>query len=266
MREFIKTSYWLDEIKALAINKNIESLWKNLKHKLMEVRNKFVPKKCTPSTPSWKSKNQYPLSKITRKAIKEKNRLHRKWMSSTMEEEATKLRLDYSKVRNKVKALVRKDKRNFERGIALNAKLKPKLFWAHIRKRLKTKVGVAPLLEDPEDKNSLVFDDKKKANLLQKQFSSVFTREPLEDIPSIEKRTRKSIRNVQITVEMVNKKLKELNTNKSCGPDDIHPKLLFELADVISEPLSILLNISIKNESIPREWKKANITPVFKKG
>ena len=264
-RNFIRSSSWLDEFKTLATKKNIDSMWKNLTKKVLEIRSKFVPKKREQSTPS-NSKNQYPLSKTTRDAIKEKNRLHRKWMVSSFEEDANERRLEYAKIRNKVKALVRKDKRKYEREIAMNAKLKPKLFWAHTRKRLKTKNGVAPLLEDPDDKSSLVFDDEKKANILQKQFSSVFTREPLENIPSIEKRTRKSISNILTTAEKVNKKLKALNTNKSYGPDDIHPKLLFELADVISEPLSILLNLSIESGRIPREWKSANITPVFKKG
>ena len=127
-------------------------------------------------------------------------------------------------------------------------------------------MGVAPLLENIEDKNSLVFDDEKKANLLQKQFSSVYTNEPLDEIPLIEKRTNKTVKDVNITAEMVKKKLKTLNINKSCGPDDIHPKLLFELADLICEPLSILLKLSLKSGKVPREWKLANVVPVFKKG
>ena len=74
------------------------------------------------------------------------------------------------------------------------------------------------------------------------------------------------LRNINITAEMVKKKLKDLNINKSTGPDDIHPQLLSELADLMSKPLSLLLNVSIKNSTIPGEWKSANIVPVFKKG
>ena len=265
MRAFLENSKWLEEFKSLAAKSDEELMWDNIKGKLVQLRDKFVPQKNSSTTPSWRSKNQYPLSKATRAAIKEKNRLHRKWMSSTgFDNQQNKL--DYSKASNKVKSLVRKDKRSFERGIAMEGKQKPKLFWNHTRRRLKTKVGVAPLLRNTEDKNSLVFDDKEKADLLQKQFCGVFTEEPLNNIPAFEERSRIKIRNIEILVETVAKKLKVLNTNKSCGPDEIHPKLIFELADILSEPLAILLNSSLRSGKIPKDWKLANVVPVFKKG
>ena len=49
--------------------------------------------------------------------------------------------------------------------------------------------GIAPLLENINDKKSIKFDDNEKANILQKQFSSIFTQEPEEEIPSVNKRT-----------------------------------------------------------------------------
>ena len=63
---------------------------------------------------------------------------------------------------------------------------------------------------DVEDKNSLVFDDKVKADLLQDQFSSVFTKEPLQNIPSFELRSQTKVRTVNIQAEEVEKKLKSL--------------------------------------------------------
>lgn len=265
MREFLEKNNWVDEFKSLTVKEDVEILWTNMKGTLKELRGKFVPQKNT-SILSWKSKNQCPLRKITRDAIKEKNKLHRKWISSTTAPDCQEIRLKYSKARNKVATLVRKDKRDLERKIASEAKSKPKLFWSHTRRRLKTKVGVAPLQENMNDKNSLAFDDEKKANLLQKQFSSVYTIEPLTNIPSFEMRTQMKVNKVEIIARTVNEKLKALNTNKSCGPDEIHPKLLFELSDIISEPLAILLNLSIRSGKIPSEWKLANVVPVYKKG
>ena len=140
-------------------------MWQIIKGKLMEMRGKFVPQSNTDTAPSWNSKYQYPLSEETRDSIKAKNRLPRRWKSSHLTERNPQDWIAYAKARNKVNTLVRKDKRRFEQKIAKEGKFKPKLFWSHARRKLKTKVGVAPLLANLDDKTSLVFDDKEKANL-----------------------------------------------------------------------------------------------------
>ena len=60
----------------------------------------------------------------------------------------------YTHARNKVKMLLRKAKRKFERDIARVAKSNPRAFFKHTRRHLKTKKSVAPLLSNPKDKNS----------------------------------------------------------------------------------------------------------------
>ena len=85
------------------------------------------------------------------------------------------------------------------------------------------------MLENSEDK-----DDKDKANILQKQFVSVFTHEQEGNIPELKSRTTERIPNVVITEEMVRNEILSLNVNKSCDPDDVHPLLVIELDDTIS--------------------------------
>ncbi|KFV87952.1 hypothetical protein N308_03592, partial [Struthio camelus australis] len=60
--------------------------------------------------------------------------------------------------------------------------------------------------------------------------------------------------------------LSKLDIHKSMDPDGIRPRVLRELADVIARPLSILLERSWRSGEVPDDWKKANVTPVFKKG
>ncbi|KFV83152.1 RNA-directed DNA polymerase from mobile element jockey, partial [Struthio camelus australis] len=60
--------------------------------------------------------------------------------------------------------------------------------------------------------------------------------------------------------------LSKLDIRKSMGPDGMHPRVLRELADVIARPLSIILERSWRSGEVPEDWKKANVTPVFKKG
>ncbi|KAK4824552.1 hypothetical protein QYF61_016156 [Mycteria americana] len=57
-----------------------------------------------------------------------------------------------------------------------------------------------------------------------------------------------------------------LDTHKSKGPDKIHPRVLKELADVLTKPLSIIYQQSWLTGEVPADWRLANVTPIFKKG
>ena len=128
-----------------------------------------------------------------------KIRLHRAWVRSN---NANKHKAAYTKVRNKVKKLIRRAKRQFEKDIARKTASSPKFFWSHVRSKLKSRESVAPLYDRPDDKDSIEHSDLEKANILQRQFSSVFTIEPEGELPEFN-----SIHSsIYITAEMVAKK------------------------------------------------------------
>jgi len=47
------------------------------------------------------------------------------------------------------------------------------------------------------------------------------------------------------------------------GPDEIYPRVLRELVDVVAKPLFIIFEMSWQSGEDPGDWKKANIVPIF---
>ncbi|OPJ83128.1 hypothetical protein AV530_010538 [Patagioenas fasciata monilis] len=56
-----------------------------------------------------------------------------------------------------------------------------------------------------------------------------------------------------------------LDIHKTMGPDGMNSQVFKELAEVIARPLSIISDKSWETGEVPEDWRKANVTPVFKK-
>ena len=166
--------------------------------------------------------------------------------------------------RNLTNKLLRKAVRNFERGIAKKAKSDPKAFYKYVNSRSKTR----PVITNLRDENgTLVQNETGIAETLNKFFSSVFASEDMETIsvvaakPGINK-----LCDIKFTPEDVKTVLRNLKSSSSPGPDKVHPRVLKECAEELSEPLCMLFMKSLQEMKLLEEWKNGNITPIFKKG
>ena len=94
--------------------------------------------------------------------------------------------MQYNRIRNQVRRLTRNITKEYERGLARNAKENPKAIWRYINSKSKTKESIGNLLKDPSKLDSEVAEsDKEKAEVLADYFSSVFTNEPQGPTPTL---------------------------------------------------------------------------------
>ena len=97
------------------------------------------------------------------------------------------------------------------------------------------------------------------------QFTDVFTKFEYSQVPLLD-RSATFMEDIGVTKEGVTKLLKGLKPSKALGPDELHPRVLKELASELGPIFAHLFQQSIDSGDIPKEWTLDNISPLFKKG
>jgi len=191
--------------------------------------------------------------------IRWKRKVHGMWK----EGQAT-----WEEYRNVVRACrdaTRKAKAHLELKLARDVKDKEKDFFKYISSKRKTRDNVGPLLNEV---GVLVMEDAEKAELLNAFFASDFSAKagPQESQAlEVREEAYKEDDFPLVEEDCVRDRLSDLDAHKSMGPDGMHPRVLREQADVIAETLSIIFERSWRAGEVPKDRRKANVTPIFKK-
>ena len=53
-----------------------------------------------------------------------------------------------------------------------------------------------------------------------------------------------------------------LKVGKSPGPDNLHPRVLKEVALKIADPLVVIFQNSLNSGLVPTDWRVANLSPL----
>ena len=103
-----------------------------------------------------------------------------------------------------------------------------------------------------------------KAEEFNGQFTDVFNKNEHTQVPLLD-RSAPFMNDIVVSKDGVIKLLKGLNPSKALGPDELHPRVLKELATELGPVFAHLFQQSIDTGEIPKEWSLANICPLFKK-
>ena len=197
--------------------------------------------------------------------------------------------LDYIKERDKATKKIRKAKRKFEKNLAKECSSNPKAFFRYVnsyKKKSTNFIRLKKILTNINtDKETLTNTDKETADELNAYFKSVFTTdkdtaalnvnyffktfvnddhaEPF-DLPYNVTDEQHFLKDVEISKDELYDLLKAVNPNKSAGDDGIHSRVLQECAKELVEPLYMLFKYSLNTSTVPKSWKSATITPLFK--
>ena len=137
-----------------------------------------------------------------------------------------------------------------------------KPLWRYLKSKRQDGNGVSPLKENGQ----LHSDSRRKAEILNNQFCSVFTSEDTTNIPKLTGPPNTEMPKFEITVQGVTKLLGGLNGGKASGPDELPNLILKNAANEISPFLKIIFDQSLQTGKLPDDWVEANVAPVFKKG
>ena len=241
-------------------HENIDNYAENITDHIMQLTSECVPNKYVnirQTDPPW-------MHNELRKLMRKRKRAYDKAKQTKRTEHWNK----YKTIRNDTTNLLRSSKQtyfdNLSEKLKTNNNLNSKDWWKTLKTFISNndKSPIPPL----KDNDTIYADDNEKANLLNVYFK---TQSDLNDtnkeVPHINITNHNRLSTIQTTPDEVKSIIDTLKTGKAAGPDNINNYILRTCARELSYPLSNLFNFSFSTSKVPKIWKQANVTPVFKK-
>ena len=255
------------------------------KSTLHEGINKFIPSKLIGS------KKHLPwVTNSIRRDIQKRDNLFKKFKKSKSVENRKK----FLRAKHAVKRKIRLSHDNYlEDILGLNnpsdnpedvgkSDFSRKRLFSLLKNSKQDSQGISPL----NDGQSTVTSNDDKANILNRQFQSVFSSRSALDLvklcqgallSGVQSRLDLFIHhsfqckvptmpNIDISASGVLKLLTRINPSKAAGPDAIKPVVLKELAHEIAPAVSAIFQLSLETGTVPQDWKTAFVSPIYKKG
>ena len=142
----------------------------------------------------------------------------------------------------------------YENALVERSKLIPKLLYKYLNSLESVKESIRAF---KTAKGDLTQEPREIANQLNKYLQDVFIIEEEGELPHFTVEFNKNHAKFvdldpnEISYKMIVDKLKNLNPNKACGPDNMHPFLLYHCAEAFATPLTLIIRASLTNSQLP---------------
>ncbi|KAK4810673.1 hypothetical protein QYF61_007473 [Mycteria americana] len=243
---------------AALMGKGVQEGWTFFKEEVLKAQEQAVPR-CQKT--SWRGRRPAWLNRELWLELRKKRRVYDLWKKGQATQE------DYKGVARLCREKIRRAKAELELSLAAAVKDNKKHFFKYISSKRRAKENLQPLVDGG---GNTVTKNEEMTEVLNAFFASVFNSRANCSLgtqpPELEDRDGDQNGAPIIQGEMVSDLLHHLDTHKSMGPDEIHLRVLKELAEVLTKPLSIIYQQSWLTGEVPADWRLANVTPIYKKG
>ena len=231
---------------------SVEEIWHYFHDHVMNSVNKHVPSKVL------STRFHLPWLTVTVKhLIRKKQTVYNRARRYQRECDWKEYKILRYKIRNQLRDL---HKNHLTKVISSVNNKKP--LWHYIKSKRQDHTGVSTLRVN----GTVISDSISKVEALNQHFKSVFTIEETDNLPDKGISPYPAISHIEITVPGIYNLLSNCNPHKSLGPDNVHNYVLRETATDIAPLLTHLFQQSLRTGTLPNDWKRALVTPIFKKG
>ena len=195
--------------------------------------------------------------------MRKRRKLFMKLESSTLESRKSKIRQHLIKIELLLQASHAEMKQRKEQLAVKAIKTNPRFFFSYAKQFAVTKTNIGPLLNE---KNEFTSSSYEMANILSKQYSSVFSVSSTEQPSITENSVVQSISDVSFTEHDIIAAIDELRNNSASGPDGISAIFLKKCKHSLATPLHRLWRDCLDRGITPSVLKAAHVIPVHKGG
>ena len=242
------------------INPDINWQVKSFTDIFLNIMNNYIPnevKRFVPRDPPW-------ISKQLKTLLNRKNRFFKNYKKHGYKPD-DKIKLET--FRKECKEAVERAKTDYltNLGSKLNdPNTSQKAYWKIINRAMNK--CRAPIIPPLLVNNVFILNCKEKAKLFNDFFCNqcklIINNSTL---PVFKFLTDKRIDNLNLQNDEIVSLIRNLNPNKASGSDGISGHMLILCDDSIALPLKIMFKNILETSSYPDIWKRANVTPIFKK-